>query len=235
MSNTWFQFKEFKINQNRVAFKFGADAALLGAWCPILEDQSILEVGAGTGVISLMCAQRNPSASITGIELDYESYEQCAENFEASKWSSQLNALHGDFNLYPFNTRFDHIVCNPPFFAGSTQNQEERLNQARHEIKLSLSNLLKRSSELLSLNGSLSLVLPHERLGEVEGLADELGFGSIKQLSIRPSLNKKANRVLVVFSRRKARLHFEELVLYSSPSVYSGRSTELLKPFYLKL
>lgn len=82
-----FSFKQFSVNQERCAMKIGTDGVLLGAWTPLINNpNAILDIGAGTGILSLMLAQRSNAAQIDAIEIDEDAYEQCVENFEASPW-----------------------------------------------------------------------------------------------------------------------------------------------------
>lgn len=113
-----FQFKQFTINQDRCAMKIGTDAVLLGAWAPIEHQPlSILDIGAGTGVLSLMLAQRCDAMTIDAIEIDDNAYEQCVENFENSPWSDLLFCYHASLEEFTeeIEETFDLIVCNPPF------------------------------------------------------------------------------------------------------------------------
>ena len=82
-----FQFKEFSVHQDKTAMKVGTDGVLLGAWCSVDNfPDSILDIGSGTGVISLMLAQRCDAMTIDAVELDENAYEQKVENFEQSDW-----------------------------------------------------------------------------------------------------------------------------------------------------
>jgi len=86
-----FVFKQFTINQDKCAMKIGTDAVLLGAWINIKNSpNSILDIGAGTGVIALMLAQRCYAEAIDAIEIEANAFEQCVENFENSIWNDRL-------------------------------------------------------------------------------------------------------------------------------------------------
>lgn len=79
MANTWFQFQQFRVHQDQCAMKISTDAVLLGGLASLENPQKILDVGTGTGVISLMLAQRYPIAQVTGIELDNMAANQAGE------------------------------------------------------------------------------------------------------------------------------------------------------------
>ena len=70
MPNPYFQFKQFTVRHDKCAMKVGTDGVLLGAWAPVQDVKRILDVGAGSGLISLQLAQRNPEAVITSVEID---------------------------------------------------------------------------------------------------------------------------------------------------------------------
>ena len=80
-----FQFLEFTILQHINVFRVGTDGVLLGAFCNVTEAESVLEVGTGTGLISLMIAQRNPSAKISAIDINEEAVSLAKENFRNSR------------------------------------------------------------------------------------------------------------------------------------------------------
>ena len=97
--NNWFQFKQFRIEQNRAAMKVGTDGVLLGSWTPTGDAFRILDVGTGTGLVALMLAQRS-TAEIDALEIDQLAFEEAMFNFEQSAWSGRLNCIQGDFNTF---------------------------------------------------------------------------------------------------------------------------------------
>ena len=114
-----FQFKKFSVNQDKCAMKIGTDSVLLGAWCPIDNNPfSVLDIGAGTGILSLMLAQRSNAEQIDSLEIDDDAYEQCVENFENSPWSDRLFCFHAGLDEFVDEPEdeYDLIISNPPFF-----------------------------------------------------------------------------------------------------------------------
>src|SRR5262245_25570320 len=120
MSNTFFQFKQFRIEQDKCAMKVSTDACIQGAWTPIEENvRNVLDIGTGTGLLSLMLAQRKPGIRIEAIEIEEQAYKQAAENVAYSPWAEQIHVIPGDVRNDSLNRKFDLIVCNPPFFQNS--------------------------------------------------------------------------------------------------------------------
>ena len=119
-----FKFKQFEVQQNKCAMKIGTDAVLLGAWAS-LEKQpfSVLDIGSGTGILSLMLAQRSHAELIDAIEIDADAYEQCVDNFEASLWGDRLFCYHTSLEEFAdeIEDRYDLVISNPPFY-GRLQN-----------------------------------------------------------------------------------------------------------------
>lgn len=235
MGNSWFKFKQFSIEQKQSAFRFGTDSALLGAWVDISEANTILDVGSGTGALSLMCAQRTQQAQIFSIELDRDSFEESVRNYISSPWSDRLSAIYGDFRTYSFDRQFNHIISNPPFFAASTKNDQGRVTNARHEVMLTLSQFLSRCKELLAEKGFVSFVLPFDRKSEIHLEAKKQNLYLTQELRIQPKAEKEPNRILVTYCNQQTSSKVHNLILYEDDSQYSKDALELLKPFYLNL
>ncbi len=161
MPNSWFRFKQFAIHHDRCAHKVGTDGVLLGAWVRASNPLNILDIGSGSGLISLMMALRFANASVTGIELDFESYQQSLENVKASPFANRVSIFQGDFLEYNFGAQqFDLILSNPPFFNQAFLSGHQSRDQARHTAHLSHHHLLQKASALLKDTGSINLILP---------------------------------------------------------------------------
>lgn len=157
--NSHFQCQQFRIDQGGAAMKVTTDACALGAWVPLAGAERILDIGTGCGLLALFAAQRVPEARILGIELDPGAAAQAAANFAASPFADRLQLIEGDVRHYQ-DAPHDAILCNPPFFSGSTPNRCARLASARHDLNLSLAALLGAIARLLSERGTAWLLLP---------------------------------------------------------------------------
>ena len=140
-----FQFKEFSINQDRCAMKIGTDAVILGAWTSINHNpNTILDIGAGTGVLSLMLAQRSNAEAIEAIEIDAQAFEQCSENFENSQWADRLFCYHASLLEFveEVDDKFDLIICNPPFYTEDYKTNSASRDLARFNDSMPFEPLL---------------------------------------------------------------------------------------------
>jgi tRNA1Val (adenine37-N6)-methyltransferase len=206
MGNSWFQFQQFRINQDRSAMKISTDAVLLGALANAENPVQILDIGTGTGVIALMLAQRFPQAKITAIELDDEAAGQARENFEESSFAGRLKVFAMRIQDFESTLKFDLIVSNPPYFPDHLKSSDQKRNQALHTDQLSFEELLQKSSELLSEKGSLWVILPPRQMTDFIFLAkkDKLFLSEIYQVQDTPS--KAVHRQIAKFTR------FEQVV-----------------------
>ena len=132
MPNPYFQFKQFTVRHDKCAMKVGTDGVLLGAWAPVQDVKRILDVGAGSGLISLQLAQRNPEAVITSVEIDPAAAAQAQENIQSSPWSNRMEVVCCDFRKYHPEDKFDLIVSNPPYFVDALRCPDNQRCMARH-------------------------------------------------------------------------------------------------------
>jgi len=153
--------------------KISTDAVLLGALANAENPVQILDIGTGTGVIALMLAQRFPQAKITAIELDDEAAGQARENFEESSFAGRLKVFAMRIQDFESTFKFDLIVSNPPYFPDHLKSSDQKRNQALHTDQLSFEELIQKSSELLSENGSFWVILPPRQMTDFIFLAEK--------------------------------------------------------------
>ena len=180
--------------------KVWTDAVILGSMINFSVASNALEIGAGTGVISLMLAQRFPDLTISAIEIDNPSAEDCQENFNRSPWKERLTLKRGDFLSTLWEDKFDLIFSNPPFYRDSLINADARKARARHESFLPLGALLKNSEELLSDIGQLWLIIPVESAPEVIHCAKSYGLELTEEITIHGKPGRPV-RTVVAFSK----------------------------------
>ncbi|SEF54533.1 tRNA1(Val) (adenine(37)-N6)-methyltransferase [Algoriphagus boritolerans] len=233
MANSWFQFQQFRIHQDRCAMKISTDAVLLGALAQAENPSSILDIGTGTGVIALMLAQRFPQAKITAVELDEDAAVQAGENFQESAFSERLTLIPGRIQDFQSRDRFDLIVSNPPFFPDHLKSADTKRNKALHTDELSFDALLKKVTELLEESGTFWVILPPRQSKSLEDLAQNVSLFLSQKIMIRDSKIKPVHREVSEFTFHKAVKKDKELVLKNENSNYSGEYASLLSGFLL--
>lgn len=225
-----FTFKQFVIQQSKEVFRVGTDGVLLGALANIENAFNILEVGTGTGLISLMLAQRNPEAQFLGIDINKNAAELTKFNFEKSPFFSRLKNNHQDFKNFETDKKFDLIVSNPPYFEVSGSEKDKI---ARQTVELNFSQLISKSSMLLSKNGVFSVILPAETGNDFIAIAIENGMYLIRKINIKGIENSKVKRLILEFSLSEKDLRESEFIIEKSPRQYSDQYLELTKEFHI--
>ncbi len=236
MPNSYFQFKQFTIHQEHAAMKVGTDGVLLGAWAPNEDAHSVLDIGSGTGLITLMMAQRTQS-HIVGLEIDELAYKDSIFNVKQSHWEEQITIIHDSLQNYASNSNehYDCIVSNPPFFQDSLKSENTSRNFARHTDSLSFQDLFESVSKLLSDTGTFSLIIPSSDAGSCLNIAKNLKLFPQRILQVKPTPRHEPKRTLICFGREIIALLEEEIVIEDKGRhQYSGAYKELTKDFYLK-
>jgi tRNA1Val (adenine37-N6)-methyltransferase len=238
--NKPFIFKQFSILQDRCAMKVGTDGVLLGAWANTESAKNILDIGAGTGVIALMLAQRSQNTEgvkIHAVEIDATAAEQAQENFKAAPFSERLAAFALPIQDFARKAteRYDLIVSNPPFFTGGTLNSNGDKTNVRHTVKLPHSDLLNATRALLAKNGRFCVILPLlEGMRFVE-VAATYGLSLTQRTDVRFKKEKPIERLLLAFENQAQPLQHDELILQHSTTGdrdFTEAYKELTKDFY---
>lgn len=231
-----FRFKQFGINDDKCAMKIGTDGVLLGAWCDISSANNILDIGSGSGLISLMIAQRS-NALITGIEIDNDAAEQSIENINSSPWSNRITIENSNFIDWAQNEslfgEFDHIVSNPPFFNSGPIAPSSTRAMARHEYSLNYEQLIKLSIPLLTPDGKISIISPIERKDDITYFCELYQLNISRLTLISPKPNASPNRILWEISKQKCTTIQEHICIRNEFNQYSNNYISLTKDFYL--
>ena len=234
-----FQFKKFSIEQDRCAMKIGTDSVLLGAWTPIdNHPYSILDIGAGTGILALMLAQRSSAEQIDALEIDEDAYEQATDNFENSPWNDRLFCYHAALDEFVEEPEdeYDLIVSNPPFYAENYSSGDEARDTARFSEALPFEELIEAADLLLSENGIFSVVIPNKEEERFVALAAESELYPLKITKAKGTPETEIKRSLLAFSRTKLEsVPIDELVIETSRHQYTPEYIQLTKDFYLKM
>ena len=234
-----FQFKQFSVSQDRCAMKIGTDGVLLGAWCPIENNPySILDIGAGTGILSLMLAQRSNAEQIDALEIDEDAYEQCVENFENSPWGDRLYCFHAGLDEFVEEPEdeYDLIVSNPPFYSEDYKTENEQRDLARFQDALPFEELVEAAHLLLSENGIFAVIIPFKEEEKFIDLCAEVELFPIKVTRVKGTPTTEIKRSLLAFKRYElSTLTADELVIETARHHYTGEYIALTKAFYLKM
>ena len=244
MSQQPFQFKKFKVHQDRCAMKVGTDGVLLGAWSSIEhEPKSILDIGAGTGVIALQLAQRSSANTIDALEIDDQAHEQCTHNFENSDWADRLFCYHASVQEFAseMEHKYDLIVSNPPFFkapkstGSQTQNTSQERAVARFTDTLPFKHLVVCAAHLLSQNGVFCTILPHKEADSFIEIAAQNKLFISKICTIRGIKTSKIKRCMLAFSLHQSKPKTQELIIEVSRHNYTQDYKNLVRDFYVKM
>ena len=236
MSQDTFVFKQFTIHQDKCAMKVGTDAVILGSWVKTTDAKEILDIGAGTGVLSLMLAQKC-NAHIISIEIDKDSFEQASENVSFSKWAKQIQVIHSSFQDYSNKEvkKFNLIISNPPYFIDSLKAKEDARTNARHNSLLPFEELIKGVVKLLDAKGKFCVILPIKEAGILRDLAEASGLHLSKLLRVRTKEGKEnEKRHLMQFEFNPQSFSESTIVIEKeNRHDYTDEYKELTKDFYL--
>jgi tRNA1Val (adenine37-N6)-methyltransferase len=234
-----FSFKQFSVQQDKTAMKVGTDGVLLAAWTPINHNpNSILDIGAGTGIIALMLAQRTSAEQIDALEIDEDAYEQATDNFENSPWSDRLFCYHAGLDEFVEEPEdeYDLIVCNPPFYTEDYKTDNEQRDLARFSDAMPFEELIEAADLLLSENGIFSVIIPYKEEVKFIALANEFELYPIKITRVKGTPTSETKRSLLAFSRNKQNdSPIDELIIETARHIYTEEYILLTKDFYLKM
>ncbi len=234
MPNDVFHFKQFSVWQKGCAMKVSTDACLFGALiAPQNLPSTILDIGTGTGLLSLMLAQRFDS-KIVAVEIDPLAAADAIFNFEHSPWKHRLSLITGDIKSLLFSNSFDCIISNPPFFENDLKSPSSSKNMARHTEHLTLENLTVIVSNLLSDDGEFWVLLPPSRMKVLEKLFDGSNLTMEKVIHVYPKEGKAISRQIACFrSRKGGQLAERNVIVHSDKNSYTNYFNELMQDYYL--
>jgi tRNA1Val (adenine37-N6)-methyltransferase len=225
--NNIFHFKEFKIDQSDCAMKVNTDGVLLAALVQAKNPQRILDVGTGTGLISLMLAQRFETASIDAVEIDEKAAKRAEINFKESPFARRLTSIHSSIKSY------DLIISNPPFFINSLKSEDFTKEIARHTSQDFFENLLDHSVIKLGPNGCLVMILPIETSILIEKLVEKNPNLHLNEIIVIQSFDdSKPHRKILKIGLNPTELNLNKFVIYEAQGIYSSEYQNLLKDFF---
>lgn len=233
-----FKFKQFVVNQDKSAMKVGTDGVLLGAWTSLANHpKSILDIGAGTGVIALQMAQRSNAELIDAIELVEDAYVQCVDNFEQSDWADRLFCYHAGLDEFvdEMDDTYDLIVSNPPFYDEDVPSGNSSRDIARQNQSLPFEELIEGVAKLLENEGLFSVIIPFKSEETFIKIAKDNGLYPSRITRVRGTSSSDLKRSLMQFGFHLETPKVNELVIEESRHQYTQDYIELTKDFYLKM
>ncbi len=248
MANNYFQFKLFTVQQDRCAMKVTTDGCLFGAWIAKESEvgsqesrepeNQLLDIGTGTGLLSLMIAQHNSNTIIDAIEIDNEAYEQAKENVVSSPWANRINVIHSDIKEFQSLQQYDIIVSNPPFYENELKSNSSKKNKAHHDETLLLDDLLAIIKQALKPKGRFYLLLPYKRNNEIESAVAKNNLVITGKTLVKQSTQHSYFRILLSGTHsenKKEDFITNEIAIRDNEEKYTPEFIDLLKDYYLHL
>ncbi|HEX7844902.1 MAG TPA: methyltransferase [Chitinophagaceae bacterium] len=242
MANSFFQFKQFTIHQDRCAMKVTTDGCLFGAWIAreILTThpvpQNMLDIGTGTGLLTLMVAQKHSPLIIDAVEIDKQAYLQALDNIRKSEFPNKIYLANEDILAFSTERKYDLITCNPPFYEKEIRSDSAQKNIAHHGDGLQLEELLRWIKGRLTANSNFYLLLPFKRNKEIELLFKKSQLHIKKKVLVRQSVNHDHFRIMLSGALyNDSPLIETEMAIKDEKGNYTTEFSKLLKDYYLHL
>jgi len=240
VANNYFQFKQFTVYQEACAMKVCTDACIFGAYLATMIHKlqpaadHILDIGAGTGLLSLMMAQQT-TGSIDAIEIDEAAFTQARGNIEQSPWKEKISILNQDVLAFNPEKKYDCIVSNPPFFEGDLKSGNQKKDAAKHDSTLTLEQLLQLIDQHLSPTGSFAVLLPYHRLNYFIEIAKATAYCLNEVLLVQHTNAHPFFRGILLFSKTESPVNKKELAIKNKSGDYTAEFCALMQPYYLHL
>lgn len=229
-----FTFKQFKVEHDSCAMKVSTDGILLGAWAYLKGANTLLDIGTGTGLLALMCKQRQPALSITAVEIDEAAYKQAQQNIASSPWPN-ITVKHTTIQAFKQAAPFDVVISNPPYFNRSLKGLSDARNTARHTDGLSFDELIHAYMRLSHEQSCFNVILPTTEAGLFIELAKQNGLYLNAHCQVKTTPSKAFSRSLMRFSLVSTLPELTSLCIKGENNRYSDDYIALCKAFYLKM
>jgi tRNA1Val (adenine37-N6)-methyltransferase len=226
-----FKFKYFTIKQEVTAVKVGTDAMLLGVFTNISKANKVLEIGTGTGVISLMLAQKNPNVEIVALEIHVETALEAKQNVAKSPYCDNIIVQNQDFLLFQASEKYDVIVTNPPYFENGLLPEDPKDIIAKHIDKATLEEWFNKISQLLNYGGKCWMILPAISLKEWIDMANTFHLFLDQRIDLyaKPFVCK---RIIISLSKTSKVLIHRDFTIRNLDGTYTLEYLKLTEEFH---
>ncbi len=218
----------FKIIQNPARFCFGMDAVLLSGFALVREEERVVDLGTGNGIIPILLAAKTTGKHFTGIEIQPENVDMARRSVALNDIGDRVDIREGDIKTASADlgkAMFDVVTSNPPYMLGEhgLVNPDSAKAIARHEILCTLDDVVREASLLLKPQGRFYLVHRPFRLAEIFSRLAEYRLEPKRMKMVHPFIDKEPNMVLIEAVRGgKPRLTVEApLIVYKEQGVYT--------------
>lgn len=237
--NLFFEFKHFRLQQDRCAMKVSTDSCIFGAWIQLDNTTKIvLDIGTGTGILSLMVKQRFSMAEIHAVEADDGALQQSSENFLLSPFTNPPQAFHGLIQDYKPGFLYDEVFTNPPYFQQGLKSPDAQINRAKHATELTLNELVSEIDRLVKKEGQWHVILPVSESENLDQLAALKDWYPVRQTYICHMPGKQPIRRMSTFARFEEdmppKIMEEYLYIFNdAEKKYNDSFVSLTKDYYL--
>jgi tRNA1Val (adenine37-N6)-methyltransferase len=243
MANSYFKFKQFTIHQHKCAMKVCTDACLFGAltanniFSATQTSDALqgLDIGTGTGLLSLMITQKNNQVKIDAIEIEAPAAEQATENIAASPWADNILVFKEDILTFNTDKKYNYIFSNPPFFKDDLKSAVKAKNSAKHDTSLSLLQLLQVVESHLTTTGVFAVLLPYHRVDYFINESKKMGLHLTQQVLVKQTIKHKFFRGILFFKRKETEPELSEIIIKDTAHNYTPEFAAALKDYYLFL
>ncbi len=222
--------------------KVTTDACLFGAWTAddIIRSgegpRHLLDIGTGTGLLSLMVAQKNPGVFIDAIEINPEARRQAHQNILASPWHQQISSMEGDIRDFSTGKLYGGIICNPPFYENEPASVHPDRNVALHSSELTFDDLFRLIDRFLADNGTFYVLIPYKRKKEIEKIEHSHGFYVSERVYVRQSVHHDFFRIMIAGKKVKPPVTGQvEISIWDEKQQYTPAFVKYLRDYYLYL